>query len=395
MAAFRYYVGTGSCLLDWRGMAMNCDLCTLQVCENDPYYCCSTSWDAYVRPRGRPDLLRRLLQLQLNLIAPEPTRLLPFRRRRCRTPLLRGTLVRREAQMRSFLWWTAPVGALLAVAMTTDCGGETTSPGVSDASTESASGSGSSSSSGGSSSSGAGSSSGSSSSGSSSSGGGSGSSSGSSGTGNCPTCTEPGMLCCNGVDCSVDSQNDPDHCGACNVVCQGATPFCMSGKCTSAPCETDAGGPNCCGAQTCSAGEVCCEFEGPQDYTGCYAYDGGGPRCPPGCPACVSDRNAKRDFEPVDTQDVLERVSRMPITTWSYRSDDASVRHMGMMAQDFQREFGLGSSDKSFHPVDAHGVEMAAIQALYERVKAQDDRIERLELENEELRHAPSCPMTP
>jgi hypothetical protein len=103
----------------------------------------------------------------------------------------------------------------------------------------------------------------------------------------------------------------------------------------------------------------------------------------------VSDRNVKRDFEPVDAQSVLERVSRMPITTWSYRSDDPSVRHMGMMAQDFQREFGLGSSDKAFNPVDAHGVEMAAIQALYERMKAQDERIERLERDNAELRTCP------
>ena len=126
--------------------------------------------------------------------------------------------------MRSFLQWTAPVGALFAVAIVTDCGGSTTSTGGSDASTDSSS-----SSSGGSSSS-------------------SGSSSG--GTGNCPTCTEPGMICCNGVDCSVDSLNDPDHCGACNVVCQGATPLCQQGKCvaktpTNPGTGTSPGGCDC------------------------------------------------------------------------------------------------------------------------------------------------------
>ena len=59
---------------------------------------------------------------------------------------------------------------------------------------------------------------------------------------------------------------------------------------------------------------------------------------------------------------------------------------MGMMAQDFYREFGLGSTDKAFNPVDAHGVEMAAIQALYERLQEQQARIEKLEQENRELR---------
>jgi hypothetical protein len=105
-----------------------------------------------------------------------------------------------------------------------------------------------------------------------------------------------------------------------------------------------------------------------------------------GCGGCVSDRNVKHGLAPVDAQDVLERVSRMPITTWSYAGDDPSVRHMGMMAQDFRAEFGLGTSDKSFNPVDAHGVEMAAIQALYERLQQQDARIERLERENAAMR---------
>jgi hypothetical protein len=60
---------------------------------------------------------------------------------------------------------------------------------------------------------------------------------------------------------------------------------------------------------------------------------------------------------------------------------------MGMMAQDFYGEFGLGTTDKAYSPVDAHGVEMAAIQALYERLQQQERRIEQLERENRELRH--------
>jgi hypothetical protein len=284
--------------------------------------------------------------------------------------------------MRSFLRWTAPVGALFVSAVVADCGGNTTSPsGGSDASTDSAS----------SSSGGSGGSSGGSSSGSSS---GSTSSSGSSsgGTGNCPACTSPGMMCCNGVDCTVDSLNDPDHCGACNVVCQGATPFCQQGKCVPTPCDSDSGDPLCCGTTACATGEVCCEFEGPQDYAGCYAYDGGGPRCPPGCPSCVSDRNVKRDIEPVDPQAVLEGLARVPVATWSYKSDDPSVRHMGPMAQDFYGEFGLGNTDRAYSPIDAHGVAFAAIQALYERVQEQEARIEQLERENAELSRRAASP---
>jgi hypothetical protein len=131
-------------------------------------------------------------------------------------------------------------------------------------------------------------------------------------------------------------------------------------------------------------------MNGPTDRIACFTPTNQQPTCPPGCSGCVSDRNAKRDFEPVDPQSVLESVSRMPISTWSYKSDDSRVRHMGMMAQDFYGEFGLGDTDRAFSPVDAHGVEMAAIQALYERLKEQDARIRKLEEENRALRgHRP------
>jgi hypothetical protein len=83
---------------------------------------------------------------------------------------------------------------------------------------------------------------------------------------------------------------------------------------------------------------------------------------------------------------VLERVGRIPVSTWSYKSEDPSVRHLGPMAQDFYAAFGLGDTDRAYNAIDAHGVALAAIKALYERSIEQDARIERLESENAELR---------
>jgi hypothetical protein len=105
----------------------------------------------------------------------------------------------------------------------------------------------------------------------------------------------------------------------------------------------------------------------------------------------VSDRNLKRDIEPVDEQAVLENVARMPVSTWSYKSDDPSVRHLGPMAQDFHAAFGLGSTDRAYDPIDAHGVELAAIKALYERVQKDEALVDRLERENQELRLREAC----
>jgi hypothetical protein len=92
-----------------------------------------------------------------------------------------------------------------------------------------------------------------------------------------------------------------------------------------------------------------------------------------------SDRHAKEGFEAVDADEVLERVAGLTIREWSYRDESTRVRHVGPMAQDFHRTFGLGDDDRVIHPVDATGVTFAAIQALTRR-------IEDLERENAALR---------
>ena len=55
------------------------------------------------------------------------------------------------------------------------------------------------------------------------------------------------------------------------------------------------------------------------------------------------------------------------------------VRHLGPTSQDFRAAFNLGADDEHIAAVDADGVALAAIQALYGEVQARDERIETLE----------------
>jgi hypothetical protein len=95
--------------------------------------------------------------------------------------------------------------------------------------------------------------------------------------------------------------------------------------------------------------------------------------------ACTSDRNAKRDFRPVDLDGVLRNLETMPVTSWSFRNDATGSRHIGPTAQDFRAAFGLGSGDKTIATVDADGVALAAIKALIAENRRQDERISALE----------------
>ena len=86
--------------------------------------------------------------------------------------------------------------------------------------------------------------------------------------------------------------------------------------------------------------------------------------------ACTSDRNAKHDFRHVDAEDVLLRVTALPVESWRYRGEAGDVRHLGPTAQDFHAAFGLGPDTTSIGLLDIDGVNLLAIQALAERTEA-------------------------
>jgi len=97
-----------------------------------------------------------------------------------------------------------------------------------------------------------------------------------------------------------------------------------------------------------------------------------------------SDVNRKTNITPVDPAYVLQRVSELPISTWAYKEDE-QVLHLGPMAQDFFRQFGLGNSDRKIATIDTSGVALAAIQGLKQELDRKDQEISRLRTEIEQL----------
>ena len=94
----------------------------------------------------------------------------------------------------------------------------------------------------------------------------------------------------------------------------------------------------------------------------------------------ISDRNRKQDFLSVDGEDLLARLRTIPVTTWRYRDEaDRTVRHIGPMAQDWQRAFGFSADATTINMSDLDGVNLAAVQALERRTAS-------LQAENAELR---------
>lgn len=98
--------------------------------------------------------------------------------------------------------------------------------------------------------------------------------------------------------------------------------------------------------------------------------------------SAVSDRARKENIEPINVRSILDHIVAMPLTSWNYKDQDDSIRHIGPMAQDFHDAFGLGLGETTIDTVDADGISMAAIQGLNakldEVVAKQQEQIDAL-----------------
>jgi hypothetical protein len=93
----------------------------------------------------------------------------------------------------------------------------------------------------------------------------------------------------------------------------------------------------------------------------------------------LCDVRQKRLHGNVNTSDILQKISALPLHRWSYKTQEESIQHIGPTAQDFYAAFHLGESDTTINTLDPDGIALAAIQELAKQVS-------ELRTENEEQR---------
>jgi endosialidase-like protein/trimeric autotransporter adhesin len=101
---------------------------------------------------------------------------------------------------------------------------------------------------------------------------------------------------------------------------------------------------------------------------------------------CASSRALKENFRAVDGEEVLSRLRGVPVTTWNMIGGDRRVRHLGPVAEDFWRAFGLGLGETAIGLGDIDGVNFAAAKALEARTAALRRELEEKSAEVEALR---------
>ncbi len=85
-----------------------------------------------------------------------------------------------------------------------------------------------------------------------------------------------------------------------------------------------------------------------------------------------SDKNLKEDIAYVDGESILKKVSQLEISRWKYKGTDEY--HVGPMAQDFYKSFGLGNDDTHISTIDPSGIALISIQTLKKEIDELNDK---------------------
>lgn len=101
---------------------------------------------------------------------------------------------------------------------------------------------------------------------------------------------------------------------------------------------------------------------------------------------CASSKTLKENFLDVDGEDVLRRMRSIPVNTWNYTDEGRTSRHLGPFAEDFWREFALGTEPLAIGHLDIDGVNFAGVKALDARTVALADENRALRAQVQTLR---------
>ena len=98
----------------------------------------------------------------------------------------------------------------------------------------------------------------------------------------------------------------------------------------------------------------------------------------------ASDENKKEDITAVNGTELLQKISSLTVSKWKYKG--SSEYHIGPMAQDFYKLFGLGTDDRGISTIDPAGIALAAIQEQQKMIASLNHLILQLRAEMNSLK---------
>ena len=89
----------------------------------------------------------------------------------------------------------------------------------------------------------------------------------------------------------------------------------------------------------------------------------------------LSDSSKKQNIKKIPISSALSKINNINVYEWNYKSQDTSVKHVGPMAQDFHKAFGLGNSNLAITSVDMDGVILLGVQGVNNRLDSMYEQL--------------------
>ncbi|MDD4976131.1 MAG: tail fiber domain-containing protein, partial [Bacteriovorax sp.] len=93
----------------------------------------------------------------------------------------------------------------------------------------------------------------------------------------------------------------------------------------------------------------------------------------------ASSRAWKENFTALKKPEILQKINRLNISRWNYKTEGAGITHIGPIAEDWAQEFGTGEDNKHIALIDEAGVALAGVQGLSQEQDQLKKKIEKSE----------------
>ena len=101
----------------------------------------------------------------------------------------------------------------------------------------------------------------------------------------------------------------------------------------------------------------------------------------------VSDRRKKENLVIEDPLDILDKIRKLKISSWNYKSQAETIRHIGPMSKQFYSLFKVGENDALINTLDMDGITLLGIKALEKQTRTLSSKMESLQDLKSEAAH--------
>ena len=91
-----------------------------------------------------------------------------------------------------------------------------------------------------------------------------------------------------------------------------------------------------------------------------------------------SSKDIKKNIRLVNADEIVKKITALPLYKWAYKHDMSHIQHIGPMAEDFYDVFELGENRNGISDIDTTGVSLTIIKALINKQQSRETMLKTI-----------------